>query len=158
MLKDYEIYVKYPTPFLVANWKRLLPDCPILSQSMAIIFLKTQLSLDQKTEQVEQEKEQLLSKFFRFGERFKKVSDQKGFFGEVISPQDGKPQYSKPGELSFDLVAIANSALGLSFHETVKGCKMLDHPRWKNSVYPGLLIAEISPQAVKMIIAELNGI
>jgi hypothetical protein len=158
MAKDYEIYFKSPTPFLVANRKRLLPDWTILPQSMAIIFLKSQLPLDQKTAQVEQEKEQLLSKIFRFGERFKKVSNQKGFFGEVISPQDGKPQYSKPGELSFDLVAIANSALGLSFHETAKGCKMLEHPRWKNSVYPGLLIAEISPQALKMIIDELNGI
>jgi hypothetical protein len=154
-INNYEIYLKAPTPFLVANWNRLLGNCKVRPQAIAIILFESRLVLDNDNDLIQQEKDHLLLQFLALGERFKRANTDRKLWSDVISPQDGKPLYSEPGDLIFDLVAIVHDALGLSFSRTAKGCKMLDHPLWNNAVYPGLFLAEITPQELNLIINNL---
>jgi hypothetical protein len=116
--KTVEIYLDSPTPFMIEYWEKLLPDWKVLPQTIVLILLKSQLPLDGEGEIVELEKDRLLHRFWEFGQIFDTKSHQQGFFSEIISPKDGTPQYSKKGQLIFDLVATVHHALGFDFSQT----------------------------------------
>lgn len=147
----YEIHFKPPTPFMLNNWEKLLPDWRIPPQSIAIVLIKAQFPLDSENRYIEAEKDRLLHQFLLLGETFKQAIHQQGFMTEVISPKDGKPQYSGAGQLTFDLVATVNYSLGFKFDRTVKGCKILKHPLWENAVYPGIFLSDAPKSQLQLI-------
>ena len=154
LMNPVEIYIKFPTPFMIDNWERLLPDWKVPPQTIALVLLNSQFPLDSEGEFVEQEKDRLLQQFFALGEAFNLVSHQWGFLTEMISPKDGMPQYSTKGKLIFDLVATVHHLLGFKFSRTVKGCQVLKHPAWQTAVYPGLLLSVATVPEVQSILSD----
>jgi hypothetical protein len=153
-MNPVEIYIKFPTPFMVDNWKILLPDWKVSPQTMALVLMNSPFPLDSEGEFIEQEKDRLLRQFFALGEAFNLASCKRGFLTEIVSPKDGTPQYSGKGKLIFDLVATVHHSLGFGFSRTVKGCKVLEHPVWQTAIYPGLLLSGATFLEVKSILSD----
>ncbi len=153
--KPVEIYLKSPTPFMIDNWEKLLPDWKVPPQTIVLILLKSRLPLDGEGEFIELEKERLLHRFLEWGKVFYSTGHQGGFLTEIISPKDGTLQYSKKGQLIFDLVATVHYSLGFDFSKTAEGCKVLEHPVWQTAVYPGLFLSEATATVVKSILTEI---
>jgi hypothetical protein len=147
-----KVSIQAPTQFLANNWQRLLPSWQIVPQSIVIILFKSKFSLEQEGELIIQEKNRLLQEFLSQGNLFYTLSQQQGYLSEIVSPKEGTPQYSNRGELTFDLVAIIHESLGLPYSRTKEGCKVLIHPEWGMSIYPGLFICEATPEVVLSII------
>lgn len=139
------------------NWERLLPDWKVSPPTIVLILLNSQFPLDSEGELIEAEKDRLFQQFWQWGQSFNLVSHQRGFLSEIISPQDGTPQYSRRGDAHFDLVAAVHHSLGFDFSRTLKGCKVLKHPVWQAAVYPGLFLSEAKVAAVKSILSQIVG-
>ena len=150
-----EIYIKSPTPFMVDNWERLLPDWKVAPQTIVLVLLKSQFPLDSEGEFIQAEIDRLIKQFFQSGNSFHLASHQKGFLTEIISPKDGTPQYSRRGNAHFDLVAAVHHSLRFNFSRTVNGCKVLQHPVWQTAVYPGLFLSEATVTVVESILTEI---
>jgi hypothetical protein len=152
-----EIHIKSPTSFMVDNWGKLLPDWEVPPPTLAFVFLNSQFPLDREGELIEAEKDRLLQYFGKLGQSFYLASQQRGFLTEIISPQDGTPQYSMRGEAHFDVVAAVHHSLGFNFSRTAKGCKVLEHPVWQAAVYPGLFLSEATGAVVESILTTIIG-
>lgn len=149
-----EIYLKLPTPFMMNNWNKLLPDWSVPPQAIVLVLLKSDFPLDGEGELVEQEKDRLLRQFMALGKFFALASQQRGIIAEIISPKDGTPQYSTQGDLIFDLVAIVHHSLGFDYSFTLKGCQLLKHPVWQTAIYPGLFLSEATLVEVQSILTN----
>lgn len=146
-MPDFEIYIQEPTPFILEHWHRLLPDWRVVPQSLVLILLRAQFSLEQEGILMEVEKDRLYRDFLKIAELLHQAIHDQGYLSEIISPKDGLPVQSAPGTLIFDSVAAVNYWLGFSYDRTAKGCKVLNHPQWQRAVYPGLLLSA-APLAV----------
>ena len=153
-MNSVERYIKSPTPFMVHNWEKLLPDWQVPPQTIVIVLINSQFPLDEEGELIEQEKDRLLKQFMQWGQSFHLMSQKQGFLTEIICPKEGIPQYSKKGDAHFDLVATVHHSLGFNF-STVKGCKTLLHPRWHTAVYPGLFLSGTTAVAVESILTAI---
>jgi len=120
-----------------------------------MVFLKSKFPLDSEGDLISLEKDRLLYRFLEAGKVFHSLSHQRGFLAEIISPKDGTPQYSKKGELTFDLVAIVHESIGFDFSRTEEGCKVLKHPEWGAGIYPGLFASEAPAASVRSILSEI---
>ncbi len=156
MAQGVEVHVQQTTPFITGHWRKLLPDWKSVPQTIAIVFLQSLYPLDGQGDSIEGEKNRLLDLFLQFGGAFYSLSQQRGFAAEIISPKDGTAIYSKRGEFTFDLVAMVHQSLGLSFSSTEKGCKVLTHPEWGTSFYPGLFLSEATQADVQGILNEID--
>lgn len=156
-MNSIEIYAGSPTPFMRDRWKSLLPDWKVPPQTLMLVLLNAQCSLDGEGEAIEAEKDRLLQQFLGLGRSFYLTSGRRGFLSEIISPQDGAPQYSTKGEIVFDIVAVIHQALGMTSAQTDKGCKVLRHRRWQAAVYPGIFLSEAPLPVVKSILSEVTG-
>ena len=152
-----EIHLKVPTSFMIENWKKLLPDWKVPPQTLVLVLLNSQFPLDREGELIEAEKDRLLQHFKEWGKSFYLASLQGGFLTEVISPKNGRPQYSRIGELHFDLVAAVHHSLGFDFFRTGKGCKLVKHPVWQAAVYPGLFLSGATAAEVESMLTEIFG-
>ncbi|NCS04734.1 MAG: hypothetical protein GPJ06_23030, partial [Microcystis aeruginosa G13-11] len=128
-MNSVERYIKSPTPFMVHNWEKLLPDWQVPPQTIVIVLINSQFPLDEEGELIEQEKDRLLKQFMQWGQSFHLMSQKQGFLTEIICPKEGIPQYSKKGDAHFDLVATVHHSLGFNF-STVRG---FDTPRSKET-------------------------
>lgn len=156
MAQRVEIHVRQTTPFITGHWRKLLPDWKSVPQTMVILFLQSLYPLDGEGDAIEVEKQRLLDLFLQFGEAFYWVSQQRGIAAEIISPKDGTPTYSKRGELTFDLVATVHRSLEFKFSASEKGCKVLTHPEWETSFYPGLFLSEATQTDVQLVLSEID--
>lgn len=154
-MNSVEIYLKSPTPFMVDNWGKLLPDWQVPPQTIVLVLLNSRFPLDREGELIESEKDRLLKQFMEWGKSFYLMSHEQGFLTEIICPKAGIPQYSKKGEAHFDLVATVHHSLRFNFSRTVKGCKTLVHPRWDTAVYPGLFLSRTTAVAVESILTAI---
>jgi hypothetical protein len=158
-MQAFEVFIKTPTPFMVDHWPSLLPDWTDAPQSLVLILLRAQFSLDQTGIMIETEKERLLAEFFKLSEFFQEKilnhgdsnygESKQDYLTAIISPKDGLPLNSSPGTLVFDTVAAVNYWLGFPFARTDQGCKVMTHPQWQQAVYPGLLLSAASPLALQ---------
>jgi hypothetical protein len=156
-MNSIEIYAGSPTPFVRDRWKSLLPDWKVPPQTLVLVLLNAQCSLDGDGALIEEEKGRLLGHFLSLGRSFYLTSWRREFLSEIISPQDGTPQYSMRGEIVFDLIAIIHYSLGMAFARTDKGCNVLRHPRWQAAVYPGIFLSEAAVPVVGSILSEVTG-
>jgi hypothetical protein len=150
-----EIQIQSPTPFMIRHREKLLPDWKIPPQTLVFVLLEADFSLDGEGHWIEREKERLLQQFLYLGQSFYLASQQLRYSSEIISPQDGTPQYSKRGKFTFDIVAAVHHSLSIEYSRTAKGCKVLSHPVWKAAVYPGIFLSEASNIAVEAISNEI---
>jgi hypothetical protein len=140
-MQAVEIFIKAPTQFMNEHWPSLLPEGIAIPQSLVLILLRAQHSLDEEGILIEKEKDRLFSEFLKISESFRQESQGLGYPTTIISPKDGYPLDSPAGSLRFDSVAAVQDRLNFPYDRTQQGCKLLTHPQWQRAVYPGLLLS-----------------
>jgi len=151
-----EIYLQKPTAYLLKNRQFLMPDWDWDWQrqtpTLILILLQAQFSLLEDSELIQQEKDRLLGKFMRLGQKIKLENDRQNHLTEIIFPVDGKPLFSKTGDSVFNLPVLIQDALGFPVEKTTQGCQVCIHPFWSDGVYPGLLLTNISIEKTLAIV------
>jgi hypothetical protein len=153
-----EIYIKPPSKFILNYWQQLLPQWIKVPQTVILILLPSQYSLDTSTEIIELEKNRLLLQFMIIAKSIKILCEEQGLLSEIISPKDGFPLNSLPGKMNFDLVAITHELLGFDFYQTSAGCKVLYHPQWGSAMYTSMIISLGSLETISKILQPLSHI
>lgn len=69
-MQAVEIFIKAPTQFMNGHWPSLLPDGIAIPQSLVLILLRAQYSLDEEGILIEKEKDRLFSEFLKISESF----------------------------------------------------------------------------------------
>lgn len=121
------------------------------------MLLRSQYPLEEEGQAIETEKERLLPEFLELSGKLRELCFQQGgFLLEAICPKQGTPIYSATGELMVSLVSVVHQLLGFEFFPTIKGCRVLKHPRWQTALYPGLLLSQSSGAVIEPILTLLS--
>jgi len=150
--------VHRPSPFIVQNLERVLPDWNVPVLWVAIILQQSRYELVEYTPEVEREKERLREKFMRFGFDVAFNLRDRGFLSNLIDPRTGYPLLSRPGEIPHDDTAVVKALLG--FPIIRNRCRVLEHPLWGKAVYPSTLLTSAPPKVIKSVlksVAPLHG-
>ncbi|MDP8962409.1 MAG: methylmalonic aciduria and homocystinuria type D protein [Cyanobacteriota bacterium] len=150
--------VHRPSPFIVQNLERVLPDWNVPVLWVAIILQQSRYELVECTPEVEREKERLREKFMRFGFDVAFNLRDRGFLSNLIDPRTGYPLLSRPGEIPHDDTAVVKALLG--FPIIRNRCRVLEHPLWGKAVYPSTLLTSAPPKVIKPLlksVAPLHG-
>jgi hypothetical protein len=150
--------VHRPSPFIVQNLERVLPDWNVPVLWVAIILQQSRYELVECTPEVEREKERLREKFMRFGFDVAFNLRDRGFLSNLIDPRTGYPLLSRPGEIPHDDTAVVKALLG--FPIIRNRCRVLEHPLWGKAVYPSTLLMSAPPKVIKSVlksVAPLHG-
>ncbi|HAC62930.1 MAG TPA: hypothetical protein DCF68_05185 [Cyanothece sp. UBA12306] len=150
----FEIYVKYPTQFILNNWTRLLQNSQFYPKNVVIILFFSELLISPKNSQVIAEKNRLKNEFLQLAKKIKLAGHQDQKSIEIIDPQDGTPTNSIKGEIAFDIVAVVYQSLGLSFSDQ-DGCRVLHHPIAKTAVYPTILLSDAGKKELQSLIEKI---
>ncbi len=158
--------VHHPSPFIVQNLERVLPDWNVPVLWVVIVLQQSRYELVERTPEVEREKERLREKFMRFGfdvvfnlrDSFQDSSASSNFLSNLIDPRTGYPLLSRPGEIPHDDTAVVKALLG--FRVIRNQCRVLEHPTWGKAVYPSTLLTSAPPKVIKPVlksVAALHG-
>lgn len=139
-----EIYICYPTQFIVDNAYNLLPTWTVIPKSILIVLLHAKLPIEIINKETQIEKERLKKEFLQLGNKFKSILQQNNCFIEIIDPQNGK-QMNQNTTMNFDMIAIVNQTLSFDYYHTKQGCKVLDHPTQKTAIYPSIIVSDTDP-------------
>jgi hypothetical protein len=150
--------VHHPSPFIVQNLERVLPDWNVPVLWVVIVLQQSRYELVERTPEVEREKERFREKFMRFGVDVVFNLCERGFLSNLIDPRTGYPLLSRPGEIPHDDTAVVKALLG--FRVIRNRCRVLEHPTWGKAVYPSTLLTSAPPKVIKPVlksVAALHG-
>lgn len=153
-----QMSVHPPSPFIVNNLERVLPDWNLPVLWVIIVLQQSRYELVETSLQVEREKERLREKFMRFGFDFAFTLRDRNYPSNLIDPRTGYPLLSRPGEIPHDDTAVVKALLDLPLIRN--RCRVLEHPHWGKAVYPSTLLTSAPPKIIKPVlknIAALHG-
>lgn len=96
---------------------------------------------------VEQEKDDLLERFFEFAKSVCSKLDAQGHWADYIDPCSGLPMVHKEGSAVYGEV---DALVTLLNYKTANAgcCKVILHPNWGSSVYPASLFTKAPKDAL----------
>jgi hypothetical protein len=140
MGKGVEISIHHPSPYILANRERILPDWKNQSSFWVVIVLQqSDYPLLEKTLEIEAEKELLREKFMRFACDVVFNLRDGGYLTDLFDPRTGYPLLSRPGEIPHDDTAVVKALL--NYPIICNQCRVLIHPQWGPAVYPSVLVS-----------------
>jgi hypothetical protein len=145
--------VHRPSPFIVQNLERVLPDWNVPVLWVVIVLQQSRHELVECAPAVEREKERLREKFMRFGFDVAFNLRDRGFLSNLIDPRTGYPLLSPPGEIPHDDTAVVKALLG--FPVIRNKCCVLEHPLWGKAVYPSTLLTSAPPKVIKPVLKNI---
>ncbi|MGM3307836.1 methylmalonic aciduria and homocystinuria type D protein [Anabaena sp. WFMT] len=154
-----QISIHNPSQYICANCEQILPDWKQQQFLWVVVVLQqSRYQLEEKTAQIETEKERLREKFMRFGCDVAFNLRDRGYLTDIIDPRTGYPLLSHPGPVPHDDTAVAKALLD---YAVIKNqCCVLVHPQWGTAVYPSILLSEAPPEMIESVtkaIAPLHG-
>mmetsp|Transcript_10793 Transcript_10793/g.15906 ORF Transcript_10793/g.15906 Transcript_10793/m.15906 type:complete len:198 (+) Transcript_10793:34-627(+) len=98
-------------------------------------------------DEIEREKDRLLNVFLEFGKDLTSKLRSKGLWADYIDPCSGLPM------VTLDCNKVYSEVDGMECLLNYKAynagfCKILTHPKWGSSVYPGTIFCYAPPQLV----------
>jgi Methylmalonic aciduria and homocystinuria type D protein len=154
-----QISIHNPSQYICANCEQILPDWKQQQFLWVIVVLQqSRYQLEEKTAQIEIEKERLREKFMRFGCDLAFNLRDRCYLTDLIDPRTGYPLLSHPGPVPHDDTAVAKALLDYSVIKNE--CCVLVHPQWGTAVYPSVLLSEAPPEMIELVtraIAPLHG-
>lgn len=154
-LIDYEIIIKSlknNNEYIIDYSQELLPDWKDIPKTIIFLFFRCKCQLNGSNLLEEQlEKDRLLLKFNRLGNRFYHFSKKQGILTEIICPKTGFPQYSTKGSQIFITQQLVKRYLP-SFQIKSGECGLI-HPLWNQAVYPCIIISSASITQIKPLIS-----
>lgn len=148
-----QIYIRRPSPYMNKNLVRVLPEWKLPTAWVVIVLQRSRVDLTENSPPVAQEKDRLREQFISFGFKGVLKLRDRGFKAELFDPKSGYPLLSSRGDKSHDDVAAVSTLLG--FPITVGNCSYITHPQWGTAVYPGILMASGTPDAIATALRQV---
>lgn len=139
-------FVCVPNGFMQTEWVRLLPSWTAPVTSVVIVLQQSPAPLTRRSSAREADKAVLRKRFLQWGSELVHQLQMDGYLADLFDPKTGLPQFSPPGSLTLDDVAVVRSLL----HYPVRGCGncwVVSHPVWGEAVYPATILSS-APVAV----------
>jgi hypothetical protein len=154
-----QISIHSPSKYICTNLERILPDWRNPSSMwVVIVLMRSRYELVESNRVIESEKQILRERFMRFGFDVAFNLRDMGYMTDVIDPRTGYPLLSRPGQIPHNDTAVIEALLN---YPVIKNkCRVLVHPEWGTSVYPGILLSEASPiliESMSKSVAKLHG-
>lgn len=140
-----EVYIVPPHKFLVEYQQQLLPDWKIAVASVILVLQQTTVSLKKDNESTKLEKERCRDRFIHWGCQLIATLRQQGNHGELFDPATGYPWLTHRGMLAFDDNAAVSTLLHFPL-DNYQNCSLIQHPIWKNNIYPGTIVSSAPPK------------
>lgn len=150
---NIEIAIATPHQFLKEHQSDILPDWDLGVISIILFLQRSQISLKESNPEVIQEKNRLRVNFIRFGCSILFALIDQGYKSDLFDPRNGHPLLSHPGKLTFDDNAAVNKLLHYPVSD-YQNCSLIEHPDWKNNVYPATIVTLAAPDCIEPIIQK----
>ncbi len=139
-----QISIHSPSKYICTNHERILPDWRNPSSMwVVIVLMRSRYELVESNAVIESEKQILRERFMRFGFDVAFNLRDMGYMADIIDPRTGYPLLSRPGQIPHNDTAVIEALLN---YPVIKNkCRVLVHPEWGASVYPGILLSEAPP-------------
>lgn len=154
--KRIQIYITEPSQFIQQNQHRLLPTWTRSITHIILVLQKSQFPLANSSQEIEQEKDYLRSRFLRFGCHlvFKLIDAQ--YQGDLFDPRNGYPLISRCGEITLSDTTIVRDLLG--FKVIKQKCSLLVHPQWGTAIYPSTIVTSAPLEVIKPLVQLITPI
>jgi Methylmalonic aciduria and homocystinuria type D protein len=154
-----QISIHSPSKYICTNRERILPDWKNRSSMwVVIVLMRSRYELVESNMVIESEKQVWRERFMRFGLDVAFNLRDMGYMADIIDPRTGYPLLSRPGQLPHNDTAVIEALLN---YPVIKNkCRVLVHPEWGTSVYPGIFLAEAPPILIEWMfksVAKLHG-
>ena len=151
--KEIQIAIAVPHQYVLDHQQQLLPDWNVAISYLILILQQSIVSLEEKSDRVEREKDRLRAKFISVGSSLILELQNQGYQSDLFDPSTGYPRSTR-SELALDDNAVVKAIL--NYPVTRSGqCCLITHPVWGNNVYPST-IATSAPK--RAIVASLSPI
>ncbi|MBF2062996.1 MAG: methylmalonic aciduria and homocystinuria type D protein [Calothrix sp. C42_A2020_038] len=146
-----QISIHSPSQYIRTNRDRIFPDWKNQTSMWVVIVLaQARCEMLDTGVLVETEKQILREQFIRYGFDVAFNLRDKGYLTDLIDPRTGYPLLSRPGQFPHDDTAVVKALLG---YPIIKNkCRVVLHPNWGTSVYPGILISEAPPVMIEWML------
>lgn len=125
------------------DFKDLFPDKNIMDGNFTVVIISFKTENDQTlwSEEVEQERENMLENFIQGAVELCQAFEDSGFWADFIDPESGKP--FKGPHTNFTLFETDERYRKLGFDIKDLGCcKVVSHPVWGSHAYIGALFTD----------------
>jgi hypothetical protein len=146
-----QVCLNRPHQFMIDNQQQLLPNWNTSVTYIIILLQQSRFSLKQISSDVAHEKDNLRTKFIRFGCNLIFSLKDCNYQSDLFDPRTGYPLLTRQGKLALNDNAVVEALLGYpltSYHN----CSLLTHPIWENAVYPSTVITSAPLETLNPII------
>ena len=151
--REIQIAIAVPHQYVLDRQQQLLPDWNVAISYLILILQQSVVSLEEKSDRVEREKDRLRAKFISVGCSLILELQNRGYQSDLFDPRTGYPRSTR-SELALDDNAVVKAIL--NYPVTRSGqCCLITHPIWGNNLYPST-IATCAPK--RAIVASLSPI
>jgi len=151
--RSVEISIHQPTEFVRNNQGDFLPDWNQGVESVIIVLQQASLRLIGDSDSTQKEKDFLFSRLVDFGRGLTEKLEPQGYLTDMMNPITGKAMFSTPGKGCHDDIRVVSELLGIR-HYDCGGCRVLVHERWREAVYPGVLMSSAKRDLIESVIEE----
>jgi Methylmalonic aciduria and homocystinuria type D protein len=155
--RSVQVCLARPHQFMIDNQQQLLPDWDTPVTYIIILLQQSRFSLKELSSDVAQEKDNLRTKFIRFGCDLIFSLKDHNYPSDLFDPRTGYPLLTRQGKITLDDNAVVETALGYpltSYHN----CSLLTHPIWENAVYPSTVVTSAPLEILTPIIDRVVGL
>ncbi|MEM6612962.1 MAG: methylmalonic aciduria and homocystinuria type D protein [Cyanobacteria bacterium P01_C01_bin.72] len=140
-----EICIIPPHRFAVAHQQQLLPGWNVPISYLILVIQQSSVSFQVPSAQASLKKDELRTKFLRFGCGLIFALQDCGYHSDLFDPRTGYPLIAQPG-MVWDDNAVVKALLNYSVVNHQQ-CSLVIHPMWQDQVYPAT-IATTAPFAL----------
>lgn len=146
-----QVCLARPHQFVIDNQRKLLPNWDRPVTYIIILLRQSRFSLKQLSSDVAQEKDNLRTKFIRFGCDLIFSLQDHNYQSDLFDPRTGYPLLTRQGEITLDDNAVVEAVLGYPL-TSYQNCSLLTHPIWENAVYPSTVVTSAPLEILTPII------
>lgn len=152
--KRIQVYITEPSQFIQQNQHRLLPTWTVSITHIILVLQKSQFPLENSSQEIEQEKDYLRSRFLRFGCNVVFELRDAQYPSDLFDPRNGYPLLSRCGEITLSDITIVRDVLG--FKVIKQKCSLLIHPQWGTAIYPSTIVTSAPLEVIKPLLKLIN--
>jgi len=138
------------TASVTRELKRIFPQRDAGNLLAIATFQPSQTDLVSIGATIEEEKDELLEKFFKFAEKFVNDVAAKGYWADYIDPCSGYPMKGERFNAYAEAPAM-HELLKYEFHN-VGCCDVISHPRWHTRCYPATLFTDAPLNVIQQLL------
>ena len=148
-----QTYIEPPSAFMLERQQQLLPDWEVPIANVIVVLQQSRILLKSTNPEVMQEKNYLREQFWRLGCNLVFRLRDSNYISDIFDPRTGYPWLSSRGEITLNDNAVV--AALLDFPVTAyKNCSLIEHPQWKEAVYPSTIVSNAPLKVLTSVLRQ----